>query len=136
MTAMVRALTAILAIVLSSSVAAKPPGAKAGGGAPSAPIQSPMTAIDTQAETQLLELTNQARGEAGVGPLQQHDGLTQAARAHAAEMAAQQQISHQFPGEPALTDRIAIVSDAHLDRAAENVAYAGNADRVEVTLMN
>ena len=98
MTAMVRALTATLAIVLSSSVAAKPPGARAAGRSSAVPVQLATSVADVQAERELLDLTNQARAQAGVPPLQQDEGLTQAARAHADQMAAQAEISHQFPG--------------------------------------
>lgn len=135
MTAMVRALTS-LAIFLLTSVAPKLPAAKTSGSPSAIPVQLASSVADVQAERELLDLTNQARAQAGVPPLQQDDGLTQAARVHAQQMAAQGEISHQFPGEPSLTDRIALVTAAHLDRAAENVAYAGSPERVENTLMN
>ena len=70
----------------------------------------PSPSYDPEAEQQLLALANQARVEAGVPPLQMDQGLTQAARAHAAEMVAEQQLSHQFPGEPSLSERIAAES--------------------------
>src|SRR5438067_823814 len=136
MTEMVRALTASLVMVVLSAVTAKLPPAKAGASPSPPPLQSAVTTTEPDAERELLALTNQARAEAGVAPLQAQDGLTQAARTHAAEMAAQQQISHQFPGEQPLSERIAAVSGVHLDRAGENVAYAGSAERVEATLMN
>jgi len=78
--------------------------------------------FDGQAEQQLLELANQARTQAGVAPLQIDAGLTAAARAHAVEMVQQQQLSHQFSGEPSLPERIAANSLVRMDRDGENVA--------------
>ena len=58
-----------------------------------------------------------------------------AARVHATKMAAQEQLSHQFSGEPSLTDRISATSALHLDRAGENVAMAANPDQAHEALM-
>jgi uncharacterized protein YkwD len=91
---------------------------------------------DVEAERELLDLANQARAQAGVGPLQMNDGLTQAARAHASEMARQQQLSHQFSGEPALAQRLATNCSLHLDQAGENVAYASSVDQAHQGLMH
>ena len=96
----------------------------------------PSPSYDPEAEQQLLALANQARVEAGVPPLQMDQGLTQAARAHAAEMVAEQQLSHQFPGESSLTQRIAAESALHLDRAGENVAYGNSVERVQDIFMH
>jgi uncharacterized protein YkwD len=93
-------------------------------------------AFDQDAERKLLELANQARAQAGLGPLQADEGLRNAARSHASVMAAQRQLSHQFAGESALPERLAKDSDLHLDRAGENVAYAGTADQAQDTLMH
>lgn len=90
---------------------------------------------DEDAERELLEKANADRTRAGLPPLRMDDGLVRAARAHAAEMAAQKHISHQFSGEPSLINRIAAVSDLHLERAGENVAEAANADDAHEALM-
>lgn len=90
----------------------------------------------TEAERRLFDLANQARIEAGLAPLQADEGLTQAARAHAAAMAAQQQLSHQLPGEPALPQRLAAETKLHLDVAGENVAYAGTVEQAADSLMH
>jgi len=92
-------------------------------------------AYDPEAERQLLELANADRLRAGLAPLKMEDGLVRAARVHASRMAAQDQLSHQFSGEPSLTDRISATSALHLDRAGENVAFAANADQAHVALM-
>ncbi len=90
----------------------------------------------TAPERRLLDLANQARVEAGLAPLQPDEGLTQAARAHAAAMAAEQQLSHQFSGEPALPQRLASASKLHFDVAGENVAYAGTVEQAADNLMH
>jgi uncharacterized protein YkwD len=95
----------------------------------------PSPYFDPQAEQQLLELANQARAAAGVPPLQFDDGLIQAARAHAEEMAQQQQLSHQFEGEPSLPRRLSAASPLHLDHAGENVALDRTANQAHQHLM-
>ena len=94
------------------------------------------SSYDVEAERQLLILANQARAQAGIAPLQMDEGLTRAARAHAAEMSERQQLSHQFAGEPALQQRLAANCALHLDQAGENVAYAGGAQQAHESLMH
>lgn len=96
--------------------------------------ESPL--YDADAERQFLELANQARAQAGVPPLQMDEGLARAARAHAAAMVAEQQLSHQLPGEPSLTQRLAATCALHLDHMAENVAYAGSVAQAQDGLMH
>jgi uncharacterized protein YkwD len=100
------------------------------------PSLNDSSAYDVEAERDLFNLTNQARTQAGMAPLQMDEGLTQAARAHATEMAAQHQLSHQFAGEPALAQRLAANCGLHLDQAGENVAYSGSADQAQQSLMH
>ena len=97
------------------------------------PLDKPV--IDVEAEQQLLDSANADRVRTGLAPLKLDEGLVKAARAHAAAMAAQEQISHQFPGEPSLTQRITAVSNLHLDREGENVAMATTADDAHRALM-
>src|SRR5579863_6433009 len=121
----------------------------AAGGAPSkaaADMTSPSSwqqassqdsaAYDLEAERQLLEMANAERAEAGLAPLKMDPGLVRAARAHAAEMAAQNQLSHQFSGEPSLPQRLAATSALRLDREGENVAMAPNPDQAHQALMS
>ena len=91
---------------------------------------------DAEAERELFDLANQARAQAGVAPMQMDDGLTQAARRHAAEMAQQQQLSHQFPGEPSLAQRLAANCNLLLDQAGENVSVAGSVEQSHQGLMH
>jgi hypothetical protein len=69
----------------------------------------------------LLTLINHARTEAGLQALQLDDRLASAATNHAHIMAQKGQLSHQFPGEPDLTGRLA--PQLRLDQAGENVVY-------------
>ena len=91
---------------------------------------------DPQAERDLLDLANRARDRAGLPPFQMDEGLTQAAREHATAMALRQQLSHQFSGEPALSQRLAANCKLYLVEAAENVASAESADRAHDALMH
>jgi Cysteine-rich secretory protein family len=90
---------------------------------------------DSQAERQLLEMANKARAQAGLSALQVDEGLTEAARAHAAVQASREKLSHQLPGEPPLAHRLAANSNLHLDRGGENVAFAPSVDQVQRSLM-
>lgn len=123
----------------------------AAGMAPSKPAASPDTApnsswqqvspyespsFDVRAEHELLRMANADRARAGLPALKMDQGLVQAARAHAAKMASQKQLSHQFSGEPSLTDRISATSTLHLARAGENVALATTAEDAHDALMS
>jgi uncharacterized protein YkwD len=89
---------------------------------------------DSQAEQRLAELTSQERRKAGVPPLELDPGLTEAARQHAALMASRQELSHQFPGEPPLMQRLSKAS-SHLNDAGENVAFDSDVDQAHEGLM-
>ena len=91
---------------------------------PRPPHASAPSPYDSQAERQLLSLTNQARAEAGVPPLEIDEGLMQAARKHSALMASQKQLSHDLPGEPGLPQRFAATSSLKFSAEAENVGLA------------
>ena len=130
-----RALTAALAIVLISGLAP----AKTRKPKPAAFVASAVQfsfAYEADAENQLFALANQVRAEAGVPALQRDEGLTQAAREHAAAMAAQQQLSHQFSGEASVQQRLTAATPLHIDRAGENVAYAATVDQAHDNLMH
>src|SRR2546429_3451742 len=132
---MTRALTAALAIVLISG----PAPAKTRKPKPAAFVASAVQfsfSNEADAEDQLFALANQVRAEAGVPALQRDEGLTQAAREHAAAMAAQQQLSHQFSGETSVQQRLTAATPLHLDRAGENVAYTATVDQAHDNLMH
>ena len=91
--------------------------------------------FDLQAEHELLNKANADRARAGLPPLKMDSSMVRAARAHAAAMAAQKHISHQFSGEPSPSDRIATLSTLHLERTGENVAVAPNVEEAYESLM-
>lgn len=96
--------------------------------------QSPPSA-SLPPEQQMLRLTNLERQRAGLSPLDWNAKLAQAAQAHSRKLASHESLSHQFPGEPVLTDRVS-VTGARFSALAENVALAGNADEAHEALMN
>jgi uncharacterized protein YkwD len=131
---MARVLTVSLAIVLASGVATlRDRSAQA---QQRAAESQPSPYYDVAAERRLLDLANRERMKAGLAPLQKDEGLTQAAREHAAAMAAQQKLSHQLAGEPSLVHRLAANSKTHLDQTGENVALAASVDQAQDSLMH
>jgi uncharacterized protein YkwD len=82
------------------------------------------------AEQALFRMINRERAQDGVPELEWNQWLALAARKHAAEMARRRQLSHQFPGEPALLDRIAATS-IRFDAVAENVALGPTAAGIQ-----
>jgi hypothetical protein len=84
---------------------------------------------------QIFALTNQDRKAQGLQPLEWNAALAAAAQTHAALMAQQQQLSHQYPGEAELMQR-AEQAGAHFQAIAENVAMAPDADGVENAWMH
>lgn len=76
---------------------------------------------------QIFELTNQDRQARGLQPLQWNASLAQAAQAHAERMAQEDDLSHQYPGEPDVAQRAA-QAGAHFQAVAENIA-SGYSDR-------
>ncbi len=95
----------------------------------------PFTDFDTAAEQQLLDLANQARARASAPPLTLDAGLTRAARVHAEAMFAARQLSHQFPDEPSLPQRLATAARTQLDQEGENVALDFDAAEAHQHLM-
>ncbi len=75
------------------------------------------------AEQFLLAAANQDRLARGLQPLRLDPVLSQAALYHARQMATHNDISHRFPGEPALSSRGASAG-AHFSLISENVAEA------------
>ncbi len=132
---MIRALTASLAIFLTTSITGFEVRTVGAAERPAAEAQ-PSPYNDAEAGRRLLEMANRERAKAGLAPLQADDGLTKAAQAHAAAMAAQQKLSHQLSGEPSLVLRLAANSKTHLDQSGENVAFAGSVDQAQDSLMH
>lgn len=91
---------------------------------PSASRNAP--SFDEQA---LLDATNRERSSRGLPSLHWDDSLAFAARAHAALMASQSDISHQFPGEAGLRERTS-QAGARFSSVAENVALGPDTDTI------
>ena len=72
-------------------------------------------------ERRLVDLTNEARTQAGLKPVTWDANLAAAAQAHAELMAQQGQISHRYPGEADLAERAA-KDGAKFSVIAENIA--------------
>jgi len=89
----------------------------------------------SKAEQRMFYLLNLERKQAGLSALAWNDDAAQAARAHARRMAANGELSHQFPGEPGLQQRL-IATSARFASAAENIALADNEDEAHLGLMN
>jgi uncharacterized protein YkwD len=87
------------------------------------------------AEQEILEVINQARTHHGLPPLQGNAQLRAAARSHAQRMASNQKLSHQFPGEPRLRERLAFAGVRfHTD--GETVAFDESAEAAQQGLMD
>jgi hypothetical protein len=118
-----------LSLLLPQAGVPRPPGAKtetweAASSKTSAPY-------DPAGEAELLERVNQTRARQGLPPLARDEGLTRAAREHARRMASAGQLSHQFPDERELSQRVAAESKLHLDQMGENVGYAETVEQSE-----
>ncbi len=74
---------------------------------------------------QLVVLANQARAAAGAGPLKWAPALAEAARQHCLRMAAEGPISHQYAGEPDVSER-AGQAGARFSMIEENVAFGAS----------
>jgi hypothetical protein len=90
---------------------------------------APASGPTTVAEQYLFAAANAERAQRGLPTLRWDGGLYRAADVHAREMAARASISHQFEGEPELTERVK-QAGAHFSVVAENVAEAPTAVRI------
>jgi len=97
-------------------------------------IAGPKTAAEPQTdankpqtadEAQLVGLINQTRAEKGLPPLTTDPRLTAAARKHTELMMENGALSHQFPGEPDLQQRID-AENIPTDLEEENVGWDVN----------
>ncbi len=76
--------------------------------------------FDGAAEAQIFAALNQSRAEAGVPPLKLSPKLVEAARRHCLLLVQHHVPSHQFSGEPSLTERLRSAG-LFFSTAAENV---------------
>jgi Cysteine-rich secretory protein family len=85
-------------------------------------------------ERALFDAANRERALRHIPPLHWDERLARAARRHALLMAQMGAISHQFPGEPALSSRIS-GAGLRFSFAAENVAIAQSAAEIQAAWM-
>jgi hypothetical protein len=96
--------------------------------------QAPAAAVSPP-EQELFKMLNMERENARVEKLQWDDNLAQAAQAHAQKLAANRALSHQFPGEQELEQRVG-AEGARFNAVAENVAVADTVEEAHLALMN
>ena len=80
-------------------------------------------------EQTLFQSANRERTAQGLPPLRWNNALAAAARQHALQLAQQYTLSHQFPGEPGLAERVA-QAGARFSTIAENIAEGPNAESI------
>jgi len=86
-------------------------------------------------ELKLFNLVNQERVKVGLPRLQWDYHLAQSARGHARLLAKNGVLSHQFPDEPVLGDRMG-VAGVRFNIGAENVAAGDTVEKIHEGLMN
>ena len=86
------------------------------------------------AEKRILDDLNHERIKNGLNPLEWNEQAAAVARAHTRLLVENAQLSHQFPGEPALPERLG-ATGARFTVAAENVARAEWIEDVHPALM-
>jgi uncharacterized protein YkwD len=89
---------------------------------------------DRDGALRLLELVNGERRRAGIEPLEWDDRAAEAALRHARWMAQQGELSHRFPGEPKLRDRLS-ATGLRFNDDAENVAFNSDIESAHQHLM-
>lgn len=87
------------------------------------------------AEKQIFDQLNQERQKAGLAALTWNDQAAEAARRHSQALAENGTLSHQFPGEPALPERVA-AQGVRFTVSAENVARTEYVEDAHLALMN
>jgi len=95
-------------------------------GAAGAPERA--VAPDPAAERELVERINDVRARNGLPRLELSPRLAEAARAQALEMARQRSVSHRFPQEEGLRQRVAVTS-LRFDFVGENVGRNRDAEK-------
>jgi uncharacterized protein YkwD len=85
-------------------------------------------------ERGLFDAVNRERHQQGLATLKWDDALAGAARKHAEQMAEQRTLSHQLPGEPSLSARVAQAGVRH-SWLSENVAEGTGASDIHDQFM-
>jgi len=88
----------------------------------------------SQREQQLFDLVNHEREKAGLKKLEWSDSLAEAALAHSKLLAENLDLSHQFPGEPTVQERVG-ATRLRFNAVAENVAEGPDVNTAHTALM-
>ena len=86
-------------------------------------------------QSKLLDLVNHERETRSLPKFQWDDHLAQSAVAHAQLVTQREKLSHQFPGEAPLGERIG-ATGLRFNAAGENLAYAPTIEEIHTGLMN
>jgi hypothetical protein len=89
----------------------------------------------SQREQAMFDLVNRERVKAGLNKLEWSDRLAEAALAHSRLLAENQDLSHQFPGEASLQERVG-ATGLRFNSVAENVAEAPDVETAHQGLMH
>src|ERR1051326_7032411 len=87
------------------------------------------------AEKRVFDELNQERQKAGLPALEWNELAAEAARRHAALLAENATLSHQFTGEPSLAERLG-TAGVRFTRAGENIARTEHIEDIHPALMN
>jgi uncharacterized protein YkwD len=99
------------------------------------PTLSTAQSTPTGPEKILFESANHERASQHLKALQWEAGLASAARQHASRMARHNELSHQFPDEPKLQDRVRSAG-VHYSAIAENIAEGPSAENIHSQWMH
>ncbi len=122
---------AIAALILPAQTLLAAPS----GPAASADVQIANTQALRNAAGQLFALGNQARAAQGLRLLEWDSALAAAALNHCVRMAAEGPLSHQYDGEPDLSER-ASHAGAHFNLVEENIAEGNEPGSIHQAWMN
>jgi len=86
-------------------------------------------------ESRLLTLVNEERKKAGLPKLQWDSHLAESARRHTQKLVDHQDLSHQFSGEPPLSERVG-ATGLRFNSVAENVGMAATIDEIHKGFMD
>jgi uncharacterized protein YkwD len=113
---------AVLLVVAALSVgaAAAPDGAE--NSPPSLPLPDPTARARRSFAEDVVRLTNAARAQEGLRPLQPNDRLMEAAQTYAQALAPGECFAHDCPPVPSQRDRIAQAGYGGWKRIGENIA--------------
>ncbi len=91
--------------------------------------------FDPALENKMFSFLNEDRVQRGLAALRWDDHLQRSARKHTERLAQTGQLTHKFPDEPILMERVA-ETGLHFSTAAENLVYSTDPDELHSALMS